>query len=73
MSAIGLPPGTGNFIISAQADYRHGTLFFARQQSPALAALEWESRLKPMMPWSSLILMGAGGAALLALALALLA
>lgn len=54
MSAIGLPHGK-NFVISAYADYRHDTLVFARMQSQALRDLEWEHRLRPLTPWSSLL------------------
>lgn len=72
MSAIGMPRGAKNFAISAYADYRHEQLFFSRRQSAALSALEWEGRLKPLMPWSTLILIGAALASVAALALALL-
>lgn len=72
MSAIGLPGGARNFVISAYADYRHDTLVFARGQSMTLKGMEWEGRLKPLMPWSTLILIGAGLAAVAGLALALI-
>ena len=53
MSAIGLSRGKG-FRISAYADYGHDHLVFARQQSNALRALEWE-RTPPLKSWSSLL------------------
>ena len=53
MSAIGLSRGKG-FKISAYADYGHDHLVFARQQSNALRALEWE-RTPPLKSWSSLL------------------
>ena len=45
MSAIGLSQGKG-FGISAYADYGHDHLVFARQQSSALRALDWENRVR---------------------------
>jgi hypothetical protein len=39
-------------ITGAHADYRREHLVFARTQSPAMRACEWESRLKPMRPWT---------------------
>jgi hypothetical protein len=69
---MGLPGGARNFVISGYADYRHDNLYFARGQSVSLKAMEWEGRLKPLMPWSTLILIGAGLAAAAGLALALL-
>jgi hypothetical protein len=62
MSAMGIsatPRGKG-FAISAYADVRHEQLFFERQQSLALRNMEWESRVRPMLPWSSLIMRGLG-------------
>jgi len=74
MSAIGTaagstPSGKG-FAISAYADIRHAHLCFERQQSLAVRELEWEGRLEPILPWSSVILRGLGG---LAVGLAVLA
>jgi hypothetical protein len=54
MSAIGLPDGK-DFVLSAYADYSRDAMMFARQQSPALRELEWESRLSPRKSWSSLL------------------
>ncbi len=39
---------------------RHAHLFFERQQSQALKEMEWEGRVEPLTPWSTLILRGAG-------------
>jgi len=69
MSAIGLPKGK-NFVISVYADYRHDSLVFARMQSQTLRDLEWENRLKPLTPWSSLLGRFAIGAALVGAVLA---
>ena len=41
--------------ISAHADYRHEDYFFARTQSRALRALEWEHSGKPLHSWSELL------------------
>jgi hypothetical protein len=54
MSAIGLSRGKG-FKMSAYAGYDHDHLVFARQQSHALRALEWENRAEPLKSWSSLL------------------
>ena len=35
-------------------------LFFERQQSLALRNMEWENRVEPLLPWSTLIVRGAG-------------
>jgi hypothetical protein len=51
MSAIGLSRGKG-FKMSAHADYSHDHLVFARQQSHALRALDWEDRVPPKS-WSA--------------------
>ena len=65
MSAIGLPRHTGKgFAISAYADIRHEHLFFERQQSQALREMEWEGRVAPLTPWSTLIVRGLGVAVL---------
>jgi len=71
MSAIGMPRHTGKgFAISAYADIRHEHLFFERQQSQTLREMEWEGRVEPLTPWSTLIMRGAG---VLVLASAILA
>jgi hypothetical protein len=72
MSAIGLsaPRGKG-FAISAYADVRHEHLFFERQQSLSLRNMEWENRVEPLLPWSTLIMRGLGVAALASVFLAL--
>jgi hypothetical protein len=73
MSAIGISPPRGkNFAISAYADVRHEQLFFERQQSLALRNMEWEDRIRPMTPWSGLILRGLGLAVLVSAILAML-
>jgi hypothetical protein len=61
MSAIGMsrPMGKG-FAISAYADIKHEHLVFERQQSHVLRSLEWEGRVEPLTPWSTLILRGTG-------------
>jgi len=59
MSAIGIsadnvacrPRAT---VIGAHADYRPEDFSFARTQSVALRAAEWESRIKPMHSWSEI-------------------
>lgn len=74
MSAIGFlpaPRGKG-FALSAHAEWRHEHLFFERQQSLAMRGMEWEERVRPLTPWSTLILRGIGAAAVLAAALAIL-
>lgn len=72
MSAIGMPGPHRPFVISAMG-YDHNHLFFERQQSLELRNMEWEGRIKPLTPWSALILRGAGAVALLAAAGAMLA
>jgi hypothetical protein len=54
MSAIGLSQGKG-FRMSAYTAYGHDHLVFARQQSNALKALDWENRVPPLKSWSSLL------------------
>ena len=54
MSAIGLSHSKG-FRMSAYADYGHDHLVFARQQSHALRAMDWENRVPPLKSWSSLL------------------
>jgi hypothetical protein len=68
MSAIGLPPGKG-FRMSAYADYGHDHLVFARQQSHALRALDWEDRVPPLKSWSALLAPWLGLTALAAIIL----
>jgi hypothetical protein len=70
MSAIGIP-GKGPFVMSA-AGYDHKSLFFERQQSLEMRGLEWEDRVRPLTPWSTLIARGAGAVALLIAAAAIL-
>jgi len=41
--------------ISAHADYRHEDYFFARTQSRALRALNWEQSAKPLRSWSEFL------------------
>ena len=41
--------------ISAHADYRREDYFFARTQSRALRALEWEHSDKPLHSWFELL------------------
>jgi hypothetical protein len=74
MSAIGISAATRGkgFAISAYADIRHEQLFFERQQSLALRGMEWEGRIKPLTPWSALILRGLGVAVLASAILAML-
>lgn len=71
MSAIGMPASRGKgFAVSAYADVRHEHLFFERQQSLTLRNLEWENRVEPLLPWSTLIMRGAGIAILAMVVLA---
>ena len=73
MSAIGMPRPMGKgFAISAYADIRHEHLFFERQQSQALREMEWEGRVAPLTPWSTLIMRGLGVAMLASAILAVL-
>ena len=55
-------------IILSHADYHRGEYMFARQQSRALASLEWENREKPLRSWAQ-ILPAALGIAVAAIAL----
>ena len=48
--------------ISAHANYRHEDYFFARTQSRALRALEWEHSGKPLHSWSELLYPAAAAA-----------
>jgi hypothetical protein len=54
MSAIGMSRGKG-LAISAYADYSHDHMVFTRQQSQAMRAMAWESRVKPLKSWSALL------------------
>ena len=71
MSAIGMsaPRGKG-FAISAYADIGQG-LRFERQQSLAMRSMEWEGRVEPLTPWSTLIMRGVGVAVLVVAFLAI--
>ena len=61
MSAIGMSGPTGKGLaVSAYADTRHGHLCFERQQSLALREREWEDRVQPLLPWTTLIVRGLG-------------
>ncbi len=71
MSAIGIPGPQRPFVISA-CGYDHAKLFFERQQSLELRSMEWEGRIRPLTPWSTLIARGAGAATLLGAVLMLL-
>jgi hypothetical protein len=65
MSAIGFSaPRARDFHVSACADWRQDQLVFARQQSLALRQMAWESRIKPLRSWSSLVTSWAGVAVL---------
>jgi hypothetical protein len=57
-------PGKGPFVMSA-AGYDHKSLFFERQQSLEMRGMEWEDRVRPLTPWSTLIARGAGALAFL--------
>jgi hypothetical protein len=66
-----MPARARNFAPSAYADYGHDHLFFARQQSHQLRAMDWEGRITPMLSWSSIILRGIGLASVAAIVLAI--
>jgi len=71
MSAIGYPAPRGkNFALSAVADVKHEHLFFERQQSLAMREMEWEGRVRPLTPWSTLIVRGLGMAVMAGIFLA---
>jgi hypothetical protein len=73
MSAIGMSASGGKTLaLSAYAEIRHEHFFFERQQSLALREMEWEDRVQPLLPWSTLILRGLGIAIFAAAALAIL-
>ena len=68
MSAIGLPRGrdqSGVLLIGAHADFRHQDFFFPRTQSPGFRDAAWESRIRPMLSWSEILLYAAGAAGVL--------
>ena len=68
-----MPRLTGKgFVVSAYADIRHEHLFFERQQSQVLRGMDWEGRVEPLTPWSTLILRGLGVAVLASAILAVL-
>jgi len=46
---------SGKTAISAHADYHRGDYMFAREQSRAMASLEWEGREKPLHSWSQIL------------------
>ena len=48
--------------ISSHADYRHEDYFFARTQSRAMSALEWEHSDRPLHSWSGLLYPAAAAA-----------
>ncbi len=48
--------------ISAHADYRYEDYHFARTQSRALSALEWERSDKPLQSWSEFLYPAAAAA-----------
>lgn len=50
--------------LSAHADYRHEDYFFARTQSRALAAREWEHS-EPLQSWTQYLYPALGAAAAL--------
>ena len=72
MSAIGLSAPRGKFAPSSYADYRHEHMVFERQQSHALRSMEWEGRVEPLLPWSTLILRGVGALTVASVVLAFL-
>jgi hypothetical protein len=73
MSAIGFSAPCGKaFHVSAYADYRHDHLVFARQQSQEMRMMVWENRVRPLLPWSVLILRALGATTLAAAMLAIL-
>jgi hypothetical protein len=70
MSAIGMPQAKA-FAPSVFAEWRHEHLVFERQQSLAMRGMEWEGRVRPLTPWSTLILRGVGAVILASAFLAL--
>jgi hypothetical protein len=51
--------------LCAHADYRHEDYFFARTQSRALAALDWEHSAAPLKSWSGILYPALGAVATL--------
>jgi hypothetical protein len=51
--------------LSAHADYRREDYYFARTQSRAMNALEWEHSEKPLHSWSDFLYPALGAAAAL--------
>jgi len=73
MSAIGIStPRIKGFTPAAFANWGHDRLMFERQQSLSLRQMEWEKRVKPMLPWSVLLARGLGVAVVAAVFLAFL-
>jgi hypothetical protein len=60
MSAIGIHHSKG-FVIGAHADFRRDDFYFPRMQSQNFREARWESRIRPMLSWSEIILYGVGG------------
>jgi hypothetical protein len=58
MSAAGLAQGqnyaTRTRVISAHADYRRSDFMFSRTQSHTMRDTPWDTRIKPMRPWSEI-------------------
>ena len=71
-SAVGSSPHGKSLAISAYADTKHAHLCFERQQSLAFRDLEWEDRVAPLVPWSTLLLRTLGGVAVVCAVLAML-
>jgi hypothetical protein len=57
--------------LSAHADYRHEDYFFARTQSRAMRAREWDHSGKPLQSWTEILYpaLGVAGAALAVLSI----
>jgi hypothetical protein len=55
--------------MSAYAEYGHDHLVFARQQSHAMRARDWEDRVPPLKSWGSLLAPWLGLTALAAIIL----
>ena len=56
-------------IIGSHADYRPSDFMFLRSQSVAFKETPWESRMRPMTPWSELAAIGIVAATVAGLAL----
>ena len=70
MSAIGMPRNGRSFIMSA-AGYHHSHLVFERQQSQALRGMDWEDRVRPLTPWSTIMVRACAALAILTTMLAI--